>query len=306
MCDPPLERDYTYEDPAGVPVNLKVDLFPGGCEDFIDPPSFYGAKTSHSPPSHQSFEDDLRHYWDRDITGCFGERSPSLWALANCPLKIVVYEWSKYATVLYRCIKHFEYSNGEVSDFLNMLRILDSDLRMLQSWRRRIMASEQKLDIVIRFIRAQEGQSPDDKDVKDMLEDYTHLAKTINMYGQRLENMLPVVFSLVQIVDSRRSFAETANISRLTILALIFVPLTFVSSLFSMGGDMTPGGRLFWVYFAVAVPLTLVVFLFAHLPTLRAGGPMDMLRVRKVFLDLLSRPRSARTEQTLATKSLDA
>ncbi|PVH90834.1 hypothetical protein DM02DRAFT_508286, partial [Periconia macrospinosa] len=66
-------------------------------------------------------------------------------------------------------------------------------------------------------------------------------------FGRRLETMLPVVTSLVQVIDSRRSFDETANVSRLTVMALAFVPLTYVSSLFSMSEKLGPGGSLFWV-----------------------------------------------------------
>ena len=73
--------------------------------------------------------------------------------------------------------------------------------------------------------------------------------------------------SLVQVIDARHALAETANISRLTVLALIFVPLSYVSSLFSMNSQNMPGSPHFWVYFAVAVPVTLLVFLLARPPT---------------------------------------
>ena len=94
--------------------------------------------------------------------------------------------------------------------------------------------------------------------------DYGHIAEDVNSFGGRLEAMGPVITSLIQTVDSRQSLAETANLSRLTYLALVFVPLTFVSSLFSMAGDTGPGRRAFWIYFAVAIPLLCLVFLIAR------------------------------------------
>ena len=78
-----------------------------------------------------------------------------------------------------------------------------------------------------------------------LIEDYEHISTSINECGRRLESMLPFFISLTQVVDSRRSFAKTANISRLTILALTFVPLTFVSSPFSMNAINGPGGSFF-------------------------------------------------------------
>ena len=70
--------------------------------------------------------------------------------------------------------------------------------------------------------------------------------------------------SLIQIIDSQRSFAETANITRFTYLALVFVPLTFVASIFSMNDRFAPGGKIFWLYFATAVPMCVVVFFVAR------------------------------------------
>ena len=95
--------------------------------------------------------------------------------------------------------------------------------------------------------------------------DCENVAGKINYFCRRFETMGPVITSLVQIVDSRRSFAETANLSRLTYLALVFGTLTFVSSLFSVVSDTAPGGRrTFWVYFAVVIPLAGLVFLIAR------------------------------------------
>ncbi|TLS21549.1 uncharacterized protein PpBr36_10192 [Pyricularia pennisetigena] len=53
-----------------------------------------------------------------------------------------------------------------------------------------------------------------------------------------------------------------ANSTRLAYIALIFVPLSWAASLFSMAGGYGPGGELFWMYFAIALPsvvLTLMV-----------------------------------------------
>jgi Mg2+ and Co2+ transporter CorA len=167
---------------------------------------------------------------------------------------------------MHRSIKQYEYSNNELPSFLHQLEKLNSDMHALQSWRRRSMSSQQKVRAVARLLRSSEASDLRSESYTSLIEDYEHIAANMDECGRRLESMLPVVTSLVQIVDSRRSFAETANISRLTILAFVFVPLTFVSSIFSMNADHGPGGRHFWVYFAVALPVTLVVYLIARLP----------------------------------------
>ena len=54
---------------------------------------------------------------------------------------------------------------------------------------------------------------------------------------------------------AERSIREAKSIKALTILGIVFVPLASVASLFSMSDPFRPGGRLFWMYFVVSVPL---------------------------------------------------
>lgn len=214
--------------------------------------------------------DDVIEYWTTAVPECFDAEDPSVQSLAYYPLKIVAAEWVKYIAIMQHCIKMYEYEGSQLDlDKFNM------DLRELQGWRRRSMISQRKLRVVIHRLEGHSSSNPQHiASVKDVLADYTLINSDIEDAGRRLENMLPVVTSLVQIIDARQSFAETANISRLTILALIFVPLSFVSSLFSMNSENMPGSEYFWVYFAVAIPVTSVVFLIARPPT-----PRDLRRI---------------------------
>jgi hypothetical protein len=59
---------------------------------------------------------------------------------------------------------------------------------------------------------------------------------------------------------------QAANITRLTYIALVFVPLSWVTGLFSMSEHYSPGQEQFWIYFATALPLLLVVLLFSIFP----------------------------------------
>jgi Mg2+ and Co2+ transporter CorA len=169
----------------------------------------------------------------------------------------------KYIEVMQRCIKLYEYEGTHVN-----LEKFNMDLRELQSWRRRSLVSQQKIRAVIRHLKWHNSSRLEHcVDVDLILADFEAIKKDIDDLGRRLENMLPVVTSLVQIMDARQSLAETANISRLTVLALVFVPLSYVSSLFSMNSTHMPGGPHFWMYFAVAFPVTLIVFTVARPPT---------------------------------------
>jgi Mg2+ and Co2+ transporter CorA len=139
------------------------------------------------------------------------------------------------------------------------------DLRELQGWRLRTLNSQQKVSSVIQKLKSYSSEEIYFR-TNPLLGYYEVVSSNIQSARARLENIPPVVTSLVQIIDMRQSFAETANISRLTILALIFVPLTVMSSLFSMEAKNLPGFVHFWVSFVVAIPVTVLVY-FEPRPT---------------------------------------
>lgn len=241
-------------------------------------PRFSGEWAQKTQERRGGMLNELIHYWTTAVPECFDRTDPSIQALAYYPLRIVAAEWVKYIAVMQHCIKMYEYEGSQLD-----LEKFNMDLRELQGWRRRSMISQKKIRVVIRHLQSHESHdSKHNASIDRLLDDYMLITEDIEDAGRRLENMLPVVTSLVQIIDARQSFAETANISRLTVLALIFVPLSYVSSLFSMNSENMPGSKRFWVYFAVAIPVTFVVFFIARPPT-RDGILRTLLRWFGIF-----------------------
>ncbi|KAL0256759.1 hypothetical protein SLS55_009156 [Diplodia seriata] len=175
-------------------------------------------------------------------------------------------QWTNYLAVMHHSIKEYEYSIKDGPGVLWFLDRLDSDIRSLQSWRRRSMSSQQKLRLVARFVRHSNGTQSGANTLELLAQDFEQLAASVGKFGERFERMLPIVTSMVQIADSRQSLAETANVSRLTYLAVVFVPLSFTTGLFSMNSDTAPGSPGFWQFFLVAIPITMLVFIAARPP----------------------------------------
>lgn len=89
-------------------------------------------------------------------------------------------------------------------------------------------------------------ENPNDMSLlQPLATDFEYISTNIEEFGRMLESSISVVRSVVQIVEARRSFNEASDIRRLTVLALIFVPLSYVSSLFSMNSTNAPGSRHF-------------------------------------------------------------
>jgi hypothetical protein len=269
LVDPPLSSTIKFlvlEEGSTKAVMMDGQLFQGGYEDFLppDPDRTLAEKRSQRTLKRWGMFEDMIFYWTRVISPDFGFEQPSVVQLSQYGLRMIAAEWVNYETLMNITAKEFEYTIPNTPDTYLEIEKLNTNMKSLQSWMRRRRASLTKLQSVIELLQNEKGDS---EGRNSLLEDYKHLSLSIEHYGHRLESMLPMVASFVQIIDTRRSFAETANISRLTYLAIIFVPLSYVTGIFSMNPDVGPGGSHFWVYFVVSVPLSILVFLIARPPT---------------------------------------
>ena len=60
--------------------------------------------------------------------------------------------------------------------------------------------------------------------------------------------------------EARISNSNAQSLSRITILTMLFIPLSTVASVFSMSGDFLPGNSRAWVFWAaVSVPVLMML-----------------------------------------------
>ncbi|OAR02620.1 hypothetical protein LLEC1_07154 [Akanthomyces lecanii] len=82
----------------------------------------------------------------------------------------------------------------------------------------------------------------------------------------RLTNEINLSFNLIAQTDSKVTLAGGQTMKRLTIMSVVFLPATFVSAIFSTSFfNFSPEAKrwtvspMFWVYWAVAIPVTIVI-----------------------------------------------
>lgn len=254
-------QDY----PGTKEVALQSSLFQGGFENFL-PDTFLHDNVLTSGNWHRSLFEGIDFFWKNEQPQEFDTKNPSLISLSYYPLKVVAAEWMTYLQVMYHSTKEYEYVPNAVSGPMEQLEILNNDLSALQRWNRRNMATAYKLRYVNAFLKSCCDHHRNICSCTGLMDDYEHIASMVDSYNRRLEITVPIVTSLIQIIDSQLSLKEAANITRLTYLAMVFVLLTFVASLFSMNDTITSGNYFFWLWFAVAIPLCALVFLIARPP----------------------------------------
>ena len=177
---------------------------------------------------------------------------------------MIAAEWMTYLELMYNSIKQYEYSPDTALAALGQIDILSADMHTIQQWARRSIATKHKIRHVMEYLRHRVTEEDDEEHRAILTEDYEYIAFSLDAYSRRLEALVSIATSLIQTIDCRRSLTETLYISRLSYLAMSFIPLTFVSGLFSMNENIAPGGKLFGLYFAVSIPLCILVFLVVH------------------------------------------
>jgi len=64
---------------------------------------------------------------------------------------------------------------------------------------------------------------------------------------------------VIALREAQASNAQASSVRWLTVLGFLFVPVSVVAGIMSMGGDFLPGESKFWVFFAVMCPVLLII-----------------------------------------------
>jgi hypothetical protein len=109
------------------------------------------------------------------------------------------------------------------------------------------------------------AMSPPAKHALDKITlDYERVLRMINDLQDRVHRLEAKGSVKMQLLAAHEGIAENHNLARLTWLATIFVPMTFVSGLFSMTSDVKSIQGSLKVYFMAAIPVAIVSLVVAR------------------------------------------
>ncbi|KAI1638757.1 hypothetical protein F4809DRAFT_598863 [Biscogniauxia mediterranea] len=243
-------------------------------EDFRELPSYsdFQPRTKY-PIVGRSLREDLLALFQEPLPGV-GLEYPNILSLAYYPLQIALAEWMLYAQLMSRYVKLYEYS----FEAAHTLRSESQDQVELHRWRRRSSQSLHKLRMARLFMEHWRGREAAPAKAWDfVISDLRHVEAQIEQHARSLETLNPILTSIVQLMDSHKSISEAADVKRLTYIAIVFIPLSFIAGLFSMGDDFLPGNNGFWVYWVTAIPITAVVVAASSMPFIW-GKLLDLMR----------------------------
>jgi hypothetical protein len=83
--------------------------------------------------------------------------------------------------------------------------------------------------------------------------DYQYAYFRMKTLKERADNLMTSMTGLASIAGNHQNLEEAKRVKRLNLLALLFIPLAYTSSLFSMQDEYMPNKSHFWVYWVCAI-----------------------------------------------------
>lgn len=98
---------------------------------------------------------------------------------------------------------------------------------------------------------------------KGLLEDYEQLHVHCINLSKMCTRGINLAMNKATIEESHKAIEQSARLKKLTLLATLFIPLNFCSSLFGMNIDVLGQNKVrFWWFFVLCVPVTLFAYIF--------------------------------------------
>jgi Mg2+ and Co2+ transporter CorA len=138
----------------------------------------------------------------------------------------------------------------------------DHTLKSLLLWRRRMPIYHTFVErcisrLSVRFKPKTDTSHFDSwEDILTNLKDILHRLEILHC---RADKIMTVSMAVTSREESKKATQESHAITRVSYLAFIFVPLSFLASFFSMSDDFLV--RTSWIYASVAVPLSVCALL---------------------------------------------
>jgi hypothetical protein len=114
---------------------------------------------------------------------------------------------------------------------------------------------------------------------QELEKDLQYVLNNMSISISRIEKNITLLMALVTISEGRQGIQENKGIALLTLVATIFLPSETVATILGLQTQYGPGANNFWVLWAVALPLTVLVVAIPFLyPT--GSAALNQLRAR--------------------------
>jgi hypothetical protein len=247
------------------------------------------AKCSSGPPRSSLWDDMIFYLYNH--ARVLNLDDPA--SVKTFVAKILASHYLKLAEFLQTVIDKTQFSLSRHQDLTSFaIASVEEQWSDVQGLARRLGEYKDDLEAIMLQLQIpfEEPKLRSSSDWKDTILDFQYLLRRFKELSERVNSLNGSTGTLAGLTNNRqaaraqelaleatdRSIREAKRVKLLTILGMIFIPLTYVASLFSMSDLYRPGQSLFWVYLAVSIPLIGVIVLVYY--TLELGYSNDEMK----------------------------
>ncbi|KAI6769568.1 hypothetical protein HG530_004197 [Fusarium avenaceum] len=267
ICDPPLSHITIKQEGPSKGLIFKVDSkrVGGGYVDFL--PTYLRSRRRQAY-ARTSLAQDLCFYLENYSTlPGLTLKTPDLVLLFA--RKIVASLYNRHLDHVHQAVIRSLVPMRRHSDFIRLdLATVEANWSSCQTLEKRLHQYCYDLEHTLAQMRVP-LQRPDLAQVTS----WRYVHADFQMLHHRFENarnwvgkINESITGLTGIVGNGQAFREqqlsleaAIRTQNITTVGLLFVPLAYIATLFSMSGEYGPGGDEFWLYFLIAFPVTMVV-----------------------------------------------
>lgn len=123
---------------------------------------------------------------------------------------------------------------------------------------------EEELRYGLRTVRAQKSSNDAIRAASDSIKrDLVYLTERASTLKDRSATSISLFMNVASIGEARRSVQQNRSLFRFTVIASIYVPFSFVATMFGMNFRQFGQGDLsIWIYFVISIPVFVVSALF--------------------------------------------
>ncbi|TGO34537.1 hypothetical protein BHYA_0192g00010 [Botrytis hyacinthi] len=94
---------------------------------------------------------------------------------------------------------------------------------------------------------------------KERLKNYQFLENKLMIQMKQNSASIPLLTAMIAVEESRKAIQQANDVKALTVLATVYIPLSFVAGVFGMNvSELNSGIDIdIWLYFAISIPVTI-------------------------------------------------
>lgn len=272
FLDPPV-RDVVRPERTSLP----SEPYQGGYSDFMDYTDVLDACQT-SGPSRESILEDISYYWTNHSTCVDLQEEPVISTIFL--KKIIASNYLMLIEYVRGMLSNLEIAWSRQEQDISEIKIAWAEQRWseLQSWSRRCSEYCDNIESIIDGLGIPLSESQASKEWSSCEKDFHLISRKLRGLKSRSDTLTSSLTGLAGILgnkqamkEANRSLHEAKSVKILTLLGMMFLPLSLTSQILSMSERFLPGPGQFWVYITVSIPFMGLVFFVVFLINLGYG-----------------------------------